>query len=43
MEIVCHIPPPNASGDFGELKFCARGAEIDERHETIDASGDLKT
>ena len=23
-EIVCHIPPPNASGDFGNLKFCAR-------------------
>ena len=23
-EIVCHIPPPNASGDFGKLMFCAR-------------------
>ena len=33
-EIVCHIPPPNASGDFGKLKFCARGAEVDERRET---------
>ena len=25
MEILCHIPPPNARGDFGKLKFCARG------------------
>jgi len=24
-EIVCHIPLPKASGDFGKLKFCARG------------------
>ena len=24
-EIVCHIPPPSASEDFGKLKFCARG------------------
>ena len=26
-EIVCHIPPPNASGDFGKLKFCVRWAQ----------------
>ena len=35
--------PAQRKRDFGKLKFCARGAEVDERRETIDASGDLKT
>ena len=35
--------PAQRKRDFGKLKFCARGAEVDERRETIDASGDKKT
>ena len=35
--------PAQRKRDFGNLKFCARGAEVDERRETIDASGDEKT
>ena len=41
-EINMPIPAPRKR-DFGKLKFCARGAKIDERREMIDASGDLKT
>ena len=35
--------PAPRKRDFGNLKFCARGAKFDERRETIDASGDKKT
>ena len=35
--------PAQRKRDFGKLKFCARGAEVDDRRKTIDASGDKKT
>ena len=35
--------PAQRKRDFGKLKFCALGAEFDERRETIDANEDLKT